>query len=63
MRTQRFPSRHQAERYLAEPGFEFLGAPSRWRKTINSHACYADVVVQGTAAVVVFTESNEGLPL
>ena len=63
MRTQRFPTRQEAERHLAEQGFEFLGAPSRWRKTRAGHACYADVVVQGAAAVVVFTESSEGLPL
>ncbi|WP_431862450.1 hypothetical protein [Azospirillum sp.] len=62
MRTRRFPSRHEAERYLAEQGFEFLGAPSRWRKTLDGHACYADVVVQNGAAVVVFIESNDGLP-
>ena len=63
MRTQRFPCRPEAERYLAEQGFEFLGAPSRWRKTIDGRACYADVVVQGSAAVVVYTESNDSLPL
>jgi len=63
MRTQRFPSRPEAERYLAEQGFEFLGAPSRWRRTIDGHACYADVVVQGSAAVVVYIESNDGMPL
>lgn len=63
MRTQRFPSRHEAERYLTAHGFDFLGAPSRWRRTIDGHACYADVVVQGVAAVVVYTESYDGLPL
>jgi len=63
MRTQRFPSRQEAERHLTEQGFEFLGAPSRWRKTMPGLACYADVVVQGSAAVVVFTESSDGLSL
>ncbi|PWC56228.1 hypothetical protein [Azospirillum sp. TSO22-1] len=62
MRTRRFPSRQEAERYLTEQGFEFLGAPSRWRKTMAGHASYADVVVQSGTAVVVFTESSDGLP-
>ncbi len=62
MRIQRFPSRPAAERHLAEDGFEFLGAPSRWRKMIGRHACYADVVVQGGTAVVVYTESRNGMP-
>ena len=63
MRTQRFPSRPEAERFLTEHGFEFLGAPSRWRKMIDGRVCYADVVTQGGGAVVVYTESNDGLPL
>ncbi len=62
MRTQRFASRPQAEWYLAENGFEFLGAPSRWRKMIGRRVCYADVVAQGGGAVVVYTESLNGLP-
>ena len=63
MRTQRFPSRTAAERYLSENGFEFLGAPSRWRKMIGRRACYADVVAQGGGAVVVYVESSNGLPM
>ncbi len=63
MQTQRFPSRPEAERHLAENGFEFLGAPSRWRKSIGRSVCYADVVVQGGTAVVVYTETTDGLPL
>jgi len=58
MRTQRFSSRAAAERHLAETGFDFLGAPSRWRKIIDGRAYYADVVVRGDAAVVVYTESS-----
>ena len=63
MRTQRFPSRAEAERHLSEEGFEFLGAPSRWRKIIDGRACHADVVSQGDGAVVVFVESADGLPV
>lgn len=62
MRTQRFASRSEAERYLADNGFEFQGAPSRWRKMVGARACYADVVVSGGAAVAVYTESAAALP-
>jgi hypothetical protein len=62
MRTQRFASRSDAERYLAGDGFEFQGAPSRWRKMIDGRACYADVVARRGAAVVVYTESAAALP-
>ncbi|WP_448189207.1 hypothetical protein [Azospirillum sp. sgz301742] len=62
MRTQRFSSRTEAERYLADNGFEFQGAPSRWRKIVDGRSCYADVVVRGGAAVVVYTVSTAALP-
>jgi len=58
LRTERFPSRNDAERYLTQQGFQFQGAPSRWRKTDGAQVCYADVVVQNGGAIVMYTESS-----
>ncbi|MGQ9372076.1 hypothetical protein [Azospirillum sp. ST 5-10] len=57
--TRRFPCRGDAERFLADEGFRFLGAPSRWRKERDGGVCYADVVLRHGTAVVIFTETRE----
>ncbi|HYG87237.1 MAG TPA: hypothetical protein VD978_13345 [Azospirillum sp.] len=62
IQTQRFPNRIDAERHLAEQGFHFQGAPSRWRKTMDRMVRYADVVVQNGVAIVMYTEASERMP-
>jgi hypothetical protein len=59
MKTQRFPTRSEAERYLAAQGYRFQGAPGRWRKPLPGRVVYAAVVPRGRAAVVVFTEPED----
>lgn len=59
MKTQRFPTRSDAERYLAAQGYRFQGAPSRWRKPLPGRVVYAAVVQRGQAAVVVFTDQKD----
>ncbi|HYD65125.1 hypothetical protein [Azospirillum sp.] len=59
MKTQRFPTRSDAERYLAAQGYRFQGAPSRWRKPLPGRVLYAAVVQRGHAAIVVFTDPKD----
>jgi hypothetical protein len=43
METLPFDSREKAEDYLRSRGFEFMGAPNRWRKVEGNTVYYAEV--------------------
>jgi hypothetical protein len=38
-----FTSWDAAKRYLTTQGFEFVGAPNRWRRSIDGAIAYAEV--------------------
>jgi len=51
----KFASQEEAEAHLRAAQYEFLGAPSRWRKTQGLQTWHADVQPRESGVVVIFT--------
>src|SRR5690349_15549878 len=49
-----FDTRKAAEDHLLHHGFEFMGAPSRWRKAIGNVVLRADAISAATGCCVRF---------
>ena len=60
MRTIRFASRGAAEAFLECRGFEFRGAPNRWRKLVGHSVIRAEVCMVATIAVVRLVRGHPG---
>ncbi|HEY0419363.1 MAG TPA: hypothetical protein VGC80_07570 [Acetobacteraceae bacterium] len=55
MDIRRFPNAAEAERFLREQGFQFVGAPNRWRKAEEHRIHYAEITGSAGQAVLVIT--------
>jgi len=59
METIPFNSREKAEDYLRSRGFEFMGAPNRWRKAEGNTVLYAEVTETAGRAAVIMRSSGK----
>jgi|tagenome__1003787_1003787.scaffolds.fasta_scaffold18743558_1 hypothetical protein len=62
MDIRRFPTAAEAERFLREQGFRFVGAPNRWRKSEDHRIHYAEITHSAGQSVIVITTVESKTP-